>query len=60
MTNIDQELRDRVNQSLVAGKLPCAVALRLAADMGLKPKEIGAAANEMDVKIATCQLGCFP
>jgi hypothetical protein len=42
------------------GKIPCRKALRLAAEMGVSPKELGDLLNEVGIKVATCQLGCFP
>jgi len=40
-------------------KLACAEALRLAAELGVRPSEIGRVCNERGVRITRCQLGCF-
>lgn len=56
----DEEIKEKISSSLVDGKLLCPVAFKIAQDMGVSPRRIGDAANEMDVKIAACQLGCFP
>ena len=39
--------------------LPCAVAHYIAADLGVKPIEVGETANEIDARITMCQLGLF-
>ena len=41
------------------GKISCAVALKLADELGVSPKKVGQAANELKIKIRACQLGCF-
>jgi len=54
-----RELEKKITESLVDGKLPCAVAFKIARELKVPLKDIGQAANEMKVKIAACQLGCF-
>lgn len=41
------------------GKLSCPIALGLAKELGVAPAELGRIANEENIKIAGCQLGCF-
>jgi len=41
------------------GKISCRTALKLADELGVPPKSIGKAANELKIKIRACQLGCF-
>lgn len=55
MTDLDSRLMDRLRD----GQLPCAFAFQLAAEMGLAPGEIGAAADRLGVRISRCQLGLF-
>ena len=55
-TTLEQEMR----ASLVDGKLPCAEAFRIAKKVKVAPKEVGDMANELNIRIASCQLGCFP
>jgi len=52
-------LLERVSQSLVDGRLPCAVAHHLADDLGVSINEIGWAADAGRIRITRCQLGCF-
>ena len=53
-------IEDEIKASLVDGRLPCAVAFGIAKKLKVSPRQVGDAANELQIKIATCQLGCFP
>ncbi|MCX8126164.1 MAG: hypothetical protein N3E40_03355 [Dehalococcoidia bacterium] len=55
-----KELDAEIRKSLVDGKLPCAVAFRIAGDLKVTPKQVGDACNRLKIKISKCQLGCFP
>jgi hypothetical protein len=46
-------------KKVVDGRLSCASARKLAEDLGIPYKEVGAAADELGIKIKDCQLGCF-
>ena len=48
-----------VKEAAVEGRLPCVKAFKLSAEHGVSLADIGKAANEVDVKISHCQLGCF-
>ncbi len=54
------ELEKKIQSSLVNGKLPCAVAFQIAKEMKVTPKEIGETCNKLQIKVKSCQLGCFP
>ena len=54
------KLEDKIMQSLVNGKLPCATAFKIAEEMRVVPRSVKEAADELDIKISSCQLGCFP
>lgn len=58
--NMEETLKSKIQSSLVNGRLPCAVAFKIASDLDVSPRKVGDAANTLDIKIATCQLGCFP
>jgi hypothetical protein len=57
---MDTVMEEEIRVSLVDGKLPCAVAFKIAKKMKVPPKKVGDAANRLGIKIASCQLGCFP
>lgn len=57
---MENELEKKIKLSLVDGRLPCAVAFRIARELKVSPRDVGDAANRLSVKISRCQLGCFP
>ena len=57
---MDTELEKKIEASLVDGKLFCAVAFKIAKELKVSPREVGKAADSLGVRIAGCQLGCFP
>jgi len=54
------ELQKNIKSSLVNGKLPCAAAFKIAKELKVTPRDVGETANELEIKISACQLGCFP
>ncbi len=54
------ELDEKIKDPLVNGKLPCAVAFKIAKQLNVTTKEVGEACNKLNLKISSCQLGCFP
>ena len=58
--NTNRVLEDELKESLVNGKLPCAVAFKIAKKFKVTPRDVGDEANKLNIKIASCQLGCFP
>jgi hypothetical protein len=57
---MEDKLEEKIRSSLVDGKLPCAVAFKIAKELKVSPRNVGDAANRLSVKISSCQLGCFP
>ena len=57
---MNRTLEDEIQASLVDGKLPCAVAFKIARKLKVSPRKVGEAANRLDIKIINCHLGCFP
>ncbi len=56
----ERALEADLRASLVNGKLLCPVAFKLSEKYGVKPRVFGDMANRLGIKIAGCQLGCFP
>lgn len=54
-----EEIKAKIKSSLVDGQLPCTVAHVIAYELDAKPLQVGQAANEVEVEISLCQLGCF-
>jgi len=49
---LGQELHGR-------SELPCAVAFEIAGRRGVRPDEVGAAADRLNIRLTKCQLGLF-
>ena len=58
--DIGRTLEEEMRASLVSGKLPCAAAFRIAKKLKVSPRQVGDTANRLNIKISSCQLGCFP
>ena len=53
---LEQVLRAKAEDDRIA----CEIALATAAEFGVSPSVVGQALNKLEIKIASCQLGCFP
>lgn len=56
---IDPKLEGLIRKALVDGKLSCAAGLKIARDLKIPANKVGEATNELKIRIANCQLGCF-
>lgn len=54
-----EEIKQAVQQAAKDNRLSCTAARKLAAELGVSPREIGRAADELKIKIFACELGCF-
>ena len=56
--------KEKVTQKITSlsknGKISCKQALKLAEEEGISSRDLGALLNEIKIKVASCQLGCFP
>ena len=52
-------LKDRVPAAADDDQLPCALAHKLAGELGVMPETLGAAAKEAGIRITRCQMGLF-
>lgn len=59
MSKNTEEIREAVRKAAADGKLSCTRARRLAEELGVSPKEVGRAADDLKIKIYACELGCF-
>lgn len=57
---MNEKLEMEIQASLVNGRLPCAVAFKIARKLKVAPRQVGDTANRLNIKIMSCQLGCFP
>lgn len=54
-----ERIAEKLKELAPQGKLGCANAHKLAEELNVTPKEIGEICNELKIKIAACELGCF-
>jgi hypothetical protein len=54
-----EEIKARIKAAAPDGRIPCAAAFHLAAELGLSRVEMGHFLDELRIKITQCQLGCF-
>ena len=55
-----QTIIEKVKTNTKDGKIACKQAQKIAEEEGIPYKDMGTLLNELKVKIANCQLGCFP
>lgn len=54
-----KELLEIVGKKARKGRVSCKAMLKLADELGVTPKRVGNACNELKIKVVNCQLGCF-
>jgi len=56
---VEEKLAKAVRDEAVQGKIACAQAERISANLGISLKEVGVAADLLEIRIKNCQLGLF-
>ncbi len=56
---MNELIKKEIQRHAVDGRIVCAIARKIAEDLGVPYKEVGQAANELGIRIKDCQLGCF-
>ncbi len=59
MNDIPENVIEAVRKAAVNGKISCAAAHKIAAELKVSPRVVGEAADKLNIKIKACQLGCF-
>lgn len=59
MSEIKPEVLEAVRKAAREGRITCTEARKLAGELKVSPKVVGMAANELKIKIKSCELGCF-
>ena len=54
-----QDIEEKLSKAAKDDRVLCSVALAIAKSLDISPKEVGRLANQLDIKISKCQLGCF-
>jgi hypothetical protein len=52
-------IAEEIRKKAVNNSLSCPVARKIAEELSVSYKEVGRAADELKIKIAACELGCF-
>jgi hypothetical protein len=55
-----EELEEKIKSLSKDGKISCRQAFKVAEESGIAPRELGELLNKLKIKVASCQLGCFP
>ncbi len=53
-------LLEEIQTSLINGQLPCGLAFKIAGKLKVGRRQVGDTATKLKIKLADCQLGCFP
>jgi len=59
MPTTQEALKDAVRKAAIEGGLSCEKAHELGKELEVPLQEIGAVCNELNIRIKSCQLGCF-
>lgn len=55
----EKKARQLIEESQRDGKLACAQAFKISEESGISRARVGEILNEMNIKLHSCQLGCF-
>ncbi len=55
----EEEIIAKLKEAAREGKIPCAMAQKIAAENHVPMKRVGDLLDELKIKITQCQLGCF-
>ena len=58
-SEIDPRVIEALKQQAADGKLPCAVAFKVASELGVTPGLVGKTADLLELRLRKCQLGLF-
>ena len=56
---LNPDIAEMIKNRAVDGKLPCAVAFKIAGEMDVKPVDVGITLDLLEIKISKCQMGIF-
>jgi len=56
---VKPEIEAALKQLASDGEVPCAVAFKIAADLDIKPGDVGITADLLEMRLIKCQLGLF-
>ena len=57
--SVKAKIKNEIKKKAIAGKIPCQIARKIADNLSVPYKDVGKVADEMQIKITNCELGCF-
>jgi hypothetical protein len=57
--NVNPVIAGKIKEKVVDGRLPCAVAFKIAEELNIRPAEVGVTLDLLEIKISKCQIGIF-
>ncbi|MGE5404752.1 MAG: hypothetical protein ACM3PP_07420 [Candidatus Saccharibacteria bacterium] len=54
-----EQIVEELQKKAENGKISCTMARKLAEDLKVSPRDVGAVCDELKIKIFSCELGCF-
>ena len=54
-----EEIKKAIKELAPEGKIPCVMAFKVAREHNCGLDELGKLCNELNIKVVSCQLGCF-
>jgi len=56
---MNDKIKELLMKKAVDGRISCPAARKIAEELSVPYKEVGRSADELRIKIAGCELGCF-
>jgi hypothetical protein len=58
-TTVDETIKNALLSHVREGELPCAVAFKIAGDLGVSPRDVGITLDLLNLRLTKCQMGLF-
>ncbi|MEW6067547.1 MAG: hypothetical protein AB1610_04570 [Nitrospirota bacterium] len=55
----NDKVMEEIKKKCINKKISCHVARKIAEELSVSYEEVGRAADELNIKITNCELGCF-
>ena len=59
MPENEDSISELLKQRATEGRISCEAAWQIAQELGMEKQEVGKAADDLGLRIHSCQLGCF-
>jgi len=56
---MQEKIQEEVKKKSINGRITCPAARKIAEELSVSYKEVGMAADALNIKITDCELGCF-